>query len=182
MSKISLKSVKLYLIFCSLKLIHKWRNSLHYSVISDESCFSDNHLIHLHINWYSTSQLPLHKSTTPHLPSPPPPFCLYECASPPTHSLPPHCFSMPLLWGIKLPKDQEHPLQLVSDNTIEWVLLERQKINRNDLIFHNSNDSLFTIFIVLCVIHIFSEYILIKNLYNKNIFYIKEHSNPQMQC
>jgi hypothetical protein len=35
-----------------------------------------------------------------------PPLCLYDDVPPPRHPLPPHCSSIPLCLGIKLPQDQ----------------------------------------------------------------------------
>jgi hypothetical protein len=37
---------------------------------------------------------------------------------PPTHSIPPHCPSIPLCWGIKPPQDQRPPLSLMPDKAI----------------------------------------------------------------
>jgi hypothetical protein len=51
----------------------------------------------LHLKWYPTSQFPLHKPPIYLLPHP---LCLYEGAPLPTQSLPPHCSSIPLCWGI----------------------------------------------------------------------------------
>ena len=47
-----------------------------------------------------------------------PPFCLYESALLPTHTLPPHCSTILLLWGIKPPRDQGSPLPLLSGKAI----------------------------------------------------------------
>jgi hypothetical protein len=52
---------------------------------------------YLHSKCYRPSQFPLH-----HFPIPPPnPPCFYEGAPPPTHTLSPHCPSIPLPWSIK---------------------------------------------------------------------------------
>lgn len=42
-------------------------------------------------------------------------LCFYEGAPPSTHSLPPHCPSIPLHWGIKPLQDQGPPLTLMPD-------------------------------------------------------------------
>jgi hypothetical protein len=63
--------------------------------------------------------LPSYPSTNPHpISALSPSLCLYESAPPPTHTLPPHCFSIPLLWGIKPPQDQGFPLPLLLGKAI----------------------------------------------------------------
>jgi hypothetical protein len=62
--------------------------------------------------------LPGYPSTNPIPHLPPPPFCLYESAPPPTHSLSSQCSSISLLWGIKPPQHQGPLLQLLSGKTI----------------------------------------------------------------
>ena len=53
----------------------------------------------------------------------PPPLCLYEGTPPPTHTLLPHCSSIPLLWGIKLPQDQRSPLLLLGKAILCYICI-----------------------------------------------------------
>jgi hypothetical protein len=48
----------------------------------------------------------------------PPPSCFYECATPPTQPLPPHCSSIPLHWDTEPSQDQGPPLPLMPDKAI----------------------------------------------------------------
>lgn len=52
------------------------------------------------------------------LPPPSPPLCLWEGAHPPTYPLPPHLSSILLLWSIKSPWGQVHPLPLRPDKAV----------------------------------------------------------------
>ena len=47
-----------------------------------------------------------------------PPLCLYQSAPTPMHTLLPHCYSIPLCWGIKPPWDQGPPLLLLLGKAI----------------------------------------------------------------
>jgi hypothetical protein len=60
------------------------------------------------------SHFPVTHSTNPL----PPPLCLYEGASPPTHTQISHRSSIPLHWGIKPPGNQGSPLPLPPEKTI----------------------------------------------------------------
>ena len=63
--------------------------------------------------------VPVYPSSTPlsHI-FPPLSFSLYESAPPPTHSLPHHHSSIPLLWGMKPPQNKGPPLRLLSGKAI----------------------------------------------------------------
>jgi hypothetical protein len=56
--------------------------------------FTIDHVVYISKIIPFSGQTPLHESPPPHLP----PFCLQEGAAPPTHSLPPHLSSIPLLF------------------------------------------------------------------------------------
>jgi hypothetical protein len=54
----------------------------------------------------------------PPIPSPPPFAPKRVFPHLPTHSLLPHCSSIPLSWGVKPPQDQEPLIRLMSDKAI----------------------------------------------------------------
>lgn len=62
--------------------------------------------------------LPGYRSSSPTNIHPPPFLSLYENATPNIHTLPPHCSSIPLYWGIKSPQDQRPLLPLLLGKVI----------------------------------------------------------------